>query len=280
MWNVVSADYFRALGTGVLAGREFSAHDDARSKPVVVVNQALANRIWPGQQALGQRLRINLPSGGGEEREVVGVVKTGKYFSLTEEPRPWFYVPLAQHSATWGGLVVHSDGPQAAIFAEVRAEFRKLDPELPVFEVMTLDHLVKDGYVFGPFRMGAQAAAASGIVGLLLAAIGIYGVISYSATERTREIAIRMGLGADRWNVLAMIMRQGMILIGTGVAIGLAAAYALSNVLRKVIFGISPSDALTFIGTTAALVLVGVLACYLPSRRAASVDPMVALRLD
>ena len=276
MWNVIGPSYFRTMGTGVLQGREFSGHDDATSKPVAIVNQALANRLWPNQTVLGQRLRV----GAGEEREVVGVVRTGKYFSLTEEPRPWFYLPLAQQNANWGALVVHSGGPSAVVFAEVREEFRKLDPELPVFEVMTLDHLVKAGYIFGPLNQGAQAAAAFGIVGLLLAAIGIYGVISYSATERTREIAIRIGLGAGRRDVLAMIMRQGMVLIGSGVAIGLSAALALGSLLRKVIFGISPNDPVTLAAVTGALVLVGLLACYLPSRRAASVDPMVALRFD
>ncbi len=277
MWNAVGPQYFSTMGTRLLSGRDFSEKDDENSNPVVVVNQALADRLWPRKSAIGRRLRIGTD---GEMRQIVGVVETGTYFSLSEARRPYYFVPLAQHFSNSGSLVVQSRGSQSAVMTEVREALRVIDPELPVYGVMTLEHLVRDSYVFGPLRVGTEAAAAFGVTGLLLAAIGIYGVISYSVSTRTRDIGIRLSLGASRAEVLGMVMGQGLALISCGVAIGIVGAIGLRGVLHRVVIGVSATDPITF-GSVAGLVIaVGLLACYVPSRRAAGVDLVSALRAE
>ncbi|MGA7410897.1 MAG: ABC transporter permease [Bryobacteraceae bacterium] len=276
MRNVVGPDYFRTMGAAVLEGREFTAHDDDKAQRVAVVNQALAGKLWPGQSPVGQLMKLE----SGETCQVIGVVKTGKYFTLVEEPQPWYYVPLEQQPVSWGSLVVHASGPPAAAIADVRQSFRSLDTGLVVYQVMTMEHLVRDGYLFGPFRFGSQAATAFGIAGLLLAAIGIYGIVSFSASQRTKEIGIRLGLGANRRDVLMMVMRQGLKPILTGVAIGLAVALAGGAFVPKNVLGIQAVDPLLFIAVTALLIAVGLIASYIPSRRAARLDPVNALRCD
>ncbi len=277
LWNVVGPQYFSTMGTQFLRGREFSEKDDANSTPVAVVNHALADRLWPGKSAIGRRFRIGTE---GEIREVVGVVETGKYFSLSEAPRPYYFVPLAQQFSNSGSFVVRSRGPQSAVMTEVRDALRAIDPELPVYGVMTVEHLVRDSYVFGPLRVGTQAAAAFGMTGLLLAAIGIYGVISYTVSTRTRDIGIRLSLGASRAEVLGMVMRQGLALIVCGIGAGIMGAIGLRGLLHKVVIGVSATDPITFATVTGLVILVGLLACYVPSRRAAGVDPVSALRAE
>jgi predicted permease len=276
MRNVVSPGYFRTMGAPLMEGREFTAHDDDKAQQVAVVNQALAAKLWLGQSAIGQLMKLE----NGEIRQVVGVVKTGKYFTLVEEPQPWYYLPLEQQPVTWGSLVVHASGPPAAMIADVRHSFHSLDTELVVYQVMTLEHLVRDGYLFGPFRIGSQAATAFGLAGLLLAAIGIYGIVSFSASQRTKEIGIRLGLGANRRDVLMMVMRQGLTPILTGVGIGLTFAVIGGAFVPKNVLGIQALDLFVFVGVTALLIAVGLLASYIPSRRAARLDPMDALRSD
>lgn len=163
---------------------------------------------------------------------------------------------------------------------EVREALRAIDPELPVYGVMTLEHLVRDSYVFGPLRVATEAAAAFGVTGLLLAAIGIYGVISYAVSTRTRDIGIRLSLGASRTEVLGMVMRQGLALIACGVAIGIMGAIGLRGLLQKILIGVSATDAITFGSATGLVIVVGLLACYIPFRRAAGVDPVSALRAE
>ena len=277
MSNIVGSGYFTTMGSRILDGRDFTDRDDSNSTPVAIVNQAFASRLWPDREALGQKFRI-APT--GEVRQVVGIVQTGKYFALDEPPRPWYFVPLAQQPINWGAVVVHSTAPAADVIAAVRNEFRVMDPELPVYGVMSLDHLVAHSYVFGPPRIGTEMAAVFSTVGLLLAVLGIYGVISYSVAQRTKEIGIRLGLGADRSKVMRMVMRQGLILVALGLAIGLTSALAMGGLIRKALHGLSPADPLTFGAVTALLILVGVAACFLPARTAAKVDPAVALRTD
>ena len=277
MSNIAGPDYFHAMGTRILEGRDFSERDDATRKPVAMVNQAFASRLWPSEQAVGKKFKIQ---GENEPRQVVGVVETGKYFALDETPQPWYYVPLAQQPTNWGALVVHSRAPAQTITAEVREDFRAIDPELPVYGVMTLEHLVGHSYVFGPPRMGTEMAATFSLLGLALAAIGLYGVIAYSVAQRTKEIGIRMGLGASRSTVMRMVMGQGFMLIGCGFAAGLILALLVGSVLRKILYGVNPADPLTFGCVTALLAVVGVAACYLPARSAANVDPAIALRAE
>jgi len=275
MYNVVSPHYFRTAGTRLLAGRDFSEHDDSNSRPVAVVNAAFARHFWPDQPAIGKRFRL----GSNEPLvEIIGIVQTGKYFALGEAPRPLFFLPFWQHPVSNASLMVHSAAPVASVITAVRAQFHALDPELPVYGIMTMKHLIEDSYVFSPYRYGTQFATAFGLAGLLMAAIGIYGVISYSVAQRTREIGIRIGLGADRNRVLAMIMRQGLQLILAGGAIGLALAYTAAALFGHLMSGVKGTDPLAF-GTAGVLILAtGLIASYLPSRAAASVDPVIALR--
>jgi predicted permease len=275
MRNVVGPSYFQTVGAPVLEGREFTAHDTDKTQLVAVVNQALAAKLWPGRPAVGQLMKLD----NGERCEVVGVVRTGKYVTLSEDPQPWYYVPLEQEPSSWGSLVVHASGPPAAAIAGVRKSFRSLDTDV-VYQVMTLEHLVRDGYLFGPFRIGSQAATAFGLAGLLLASIGIYGIVSFSASQRTKEIGIRLGLGAKRRDVLMMVMRQGLAPILAGVVIGLSVAVVGGAFVPKNVLGIRALDPLMFICVSALLILVGLVASYIPSRRAARLDPVDALRCE
>jgi predicted permease len=276
MWNVVGASYFQTMGSRLLQGRDFNEHDDENSLPVAVVNQALANELWAGQSPVGRLMKLE----NGDTLQVVGLVKTGKYVTLGEDPQPWYYQPLAQHPLSAGSLVVQASVPPAALIADVRQTFRSFDREVVVYQVMTMEHLVKDSYLFGPFRTGSQAATVFGLTGLLLAAIGIYGVVSYGASQRTKEIGIRLGLGANRRTVLLMVMKQGLTPILTGVGIGLIAAVAATTLMPRTVLGIQALDPLTFFAVTALLIAVGLAASYLPSRRAARLDPVNALRGD
>ncbi len=274
--NVVGAEYFQTMGSPLLEGGDFTEHDDENARPVAVVNQALANKLWAGRSPIGQLMKLQ----NGETLQVVGLVKTGKYVTLGEDPQPCYYVPLAQHPMSAGSIVVHAQIPPAALMADVRQVFRSLDKEIVVYQVMTMDRLVRDSYLFGPFRTGGEAATAFGLTGLLLAAIGIYGVVSYGASQRTKEIGIRLGLGANRRDVLMMVMRQGLTPILTGVGIGLAIALIATLLMPKTVLGIPALDPLTFIGVTVLLIAVGLLASYIPSRRAARLDPVDALRCE
>jgi len=277
MWNIVSPRYFTTMGSRFVSGREFSDHDDASSKPVAIVNQAFANTLWPGQDAVGKRFRLESRD---EWRQVVGVVQTGKYLQLDEAPQPWYFVPVAQQKVEGGALVVNSDMPPAAAIAEVRKEFRELDPELPIFGVMTLEHLVQQSYAFAPSRIGTEMAMLFSAVALLLASIGLYGVIANSVAQRTKEIGIRLGLGANRAMVIGLVLRQGLVLIGCGLTIGLAAALGLSSLVQRFMYGVNPHDPATFGAVIGLVLLIGLAACYLPSRTAASIDPAVALRTE
>lgn len=277
MWNVISPRYFTAMGTKFAGGREFTDHDDAHAKPVAIVNQAFANALWPGQNAVGKRFRIDSNS---ELREVVGVVRTGKYIQLDEPPQPWYFVPLAQKPQEGGALVVDSALPPAVVISAVREEFRALDPDLPVFGVMTLEHLVQNSYAFGPSRLGTEMAVVFSAVGLLLAGIGLYGVIANSVAQRTKEIGIRLGLGADQGVVIRFVLRQGLVLIGFGLAIGVCAALSVGGLIHRFVYGVNPRDPATFAAVIGLVLLVGLAACYFPSRTAASIDPAVALRSE
>lgn len=277
MWNIVSPRYFKAMGIKFISGREFTDRDDANSRPLAIVNQAFANALWPGQDAVGKRFRLESQN---DWREVVGVVQTGKYLQLDEAPQPWYFVPVAQQKVEGGALVVNSEMPPAVAVSEVRKEFRALDPELPVFGVMTLEHLVQHSYVFGPSRIGTEMAVLFSAVGLILASVGLYGVIANSVAQRTKEIGIRLGLGANRAMVMGLVLRQGLVLISIGLAIGMAAALGIGSLIRRFMYGVNPQDPVTFATVIGLVLLIGLAACYLPSRTAASIDPAVALRSE
>jgi predicted permease len=266
--------YFSTLGIPLVAGRDFNAGDRPGAQRVVIVNQTAARRYWPGEDPLGKRLRF----GEGEWLTVVGVAKDGKYRTLGEEQRPFVYPNNLQQYSAFMTLVVATGGSEQAMLEQVRREIDKLDPNVPIFSISTFSkHL---SIMLFPARLGAALLAAFGTLGLLLAGIGLYGVVAASVARRTREVGIRMSLGAQRWDVLSLVVREGMTLTGIGLALGLGLALLASQLLRNLLYGIGTYDPVTYV--TVALVLGGIAFCanLVPAGRATRVEPVVAIKYE
>ncbi len=275
-WNVVTPGYFAALKAPLVRGRDFTAADRAGSAGVAIINETLAERFWPGRDPVGQTIRTPEDDGRPDTvRTVVGVARNQKYRSLGDGPRNFVYVALRQNYMARVSLMLRSPRGAAAV-QDVRAALRQMNPYLPVVSVQTMEETA--ALSMFPQRVAGGVAASLGAIGLLLTGIGIYGVTAFSVGQRTREIGIRMALGAQRAAVLRMLLRQGMQLAALGAALGLAAALALSHLLESLLFGVSAQDPLTFSGVTGVLLAVALAATLVPARRAARVDPMVALR--
>lgn len=274
----VDPGYLPMFGTILLRGRQLAPTDIESTPQVAIVNETMANLCWPGQDALGKRFHLWR---NGPLIEVVGIAVTGKYVMLSEQPRPFAYLPLAQDYGTPITLVVRTTAAPAGLMNAVRQTAAALDPHLPVYSVRTMDeHLRSSVFALLPLRMGAMLAGIQGVIGLLLAVIGLYAVVSFGVTQRTQEIGIRMALGADRHAVLRLVLRNGMRLAVIGLGIGLVLALGMGFVLSRVLFGISPADPLVFIGITALLIATTLGACYWPARRAMRLDPAVSLRRE
>ncbi|HTH50063.1 MAG TPA: ABC transporter permease [Candidatus Limnocylindria bacterium] len=276
-FNIVAGDYFRALGLPMLRGRDFNAADTASGPPVVIVNEAFARRYWPGQDALGKRI-FQHGANGGTATEVVGVVGTTRSRRLTDAARPAFYFPFTQKPDLALTLAVRTGLEPTGTIAQLRALVKSLDGNIPVFSVRTLAEQ-KDGSL-SLQRMAATLLGGFGVLALLLAGLGIYGVLAYSVSRRTREIGVRMALGAQVADVLELVLRQGIGLAGVGMGIGLAAAFGVTRLLRGFLYEVQPLDPVTFGSVAVLLAAVALFACWLPARRAARVDPMVALRAE
>jgi putative ABC transport system permease protein len=271
--------YFETMGTPILFGREFSEQDQAKSESVVVVNETFVRRLMPGTTLMGAiDKRVSLQSASGPFSRIIGVAKDGKYFSISEDPSPFLWGPLSQNYVTSASLVARTSGNPDASFGAIRNEFRLLDSNLPLFDVKTLAEHMR--LALFPARVAATVLGAFGVVALLLAAIGIYGVTSYAVAQRTREIGIRIALGAQLTDVLKLIVHQGVKLILIGVVLGLLGAFLLTRALTSVLYGVSATDPLVFVLIPALMILVGLLASYLPARRATKVDPLIALRYE
>jgi macrolide transport system ATP-binding/permease protein len=275
-YNIVGPEYFQTLRIPLLSGRAFTVQDGQGAPGVLIVNETFARRFWPGQDPLGKRLSVTGPQ--GTLLEVIGIARDGKYITLGEDPKPFFYLPALQHYNSRVTVLARTAGDPKGMLAGVRQEIRALDPNLPVTEVSTLMEYL--GVSLYPARAAAALLAILGLVALLLASVGIYGIMSYSVGRRAREIGIRMALGAQRRDVLGLVVGQGMKVIGVGVAMGLAGAFALTRFLSSWLYGISATDPVTFAGTPLLLAGVALVASYLPARRAARVDPIVALRYE
>ena len=272
-YNVVSPGYFAAVDMRLLRGRDFTSTDDSSAAGVLIVNQRFVDRFWPGQQAIGKRIRV-----GGSDRTVVGVVATAKYHSLGEPATPYMYMPLAQN---WhGAMVIHirTNSDPAAFAPRLRAEVAALDPDLPLADLRTMNNFL--GIALFPARIVGAVLGMFGLLGLVLAAVGVYGVMSYSVAQRTREIGIRMAIGAAHQQVVRLVMRQGLQLVMLGTVIGLVGAIAASRLLRGVLYGAPSVDVVAFTIVPAILLGVALLAIWIPARRAANVDPIRALRAD
>ncbi len=271
--GTVGPGYLSTMRTRIVAGREFTEQDNATAQPVAIVNQALVDRYWPGQSAIGKRIQIS-----GNWKTVVGVAANGKYRRLVYDPSPLVLLPLAQRYE--GEVILHvrtSSNPEAMAFA-VEQTVHGLNPNLPVFNVTTLRENVRLGSAFE--RIAVTFAGSFGLLALLLAAVGIYGVVAYTAKQRTHEIGIRIALGAAKGDIFRQVLKQGLGLTAIGVAIGLAGSLIVTRFLRSLLFGVGAADWLTFATASVVLCVVALLACYLPARRAASVDPMQALRTE
>ncbi len=271
--GVVGPGFLQTLRTPLVAGREFNDADTADTQPVVIVNKAFVDRYWPGQNALGKRVQM-----AGRWCSVVGVAANGKYRRLIDGPAPLVLVPMMQRYQSLVTLHVRTAGDAMAASSAIDQTIHTLNPDLPLFNVTTLQQNMRIGSVFE--RIAAVFAGVFGLLAMVLAAVGIYGVIAYTTRQRTHEIGIRMALGAGRGDVFRAIVKQGLLLTFAGLAAGLIGSLALTPLLRGMLYGVATNDWLTFATVAGALCLVAVTACYIPARRAASVDPMQALRTE
>ena len=274
--NTVTPEFFDVLRLPIVHGRGFTSHDTQTSTHVVIVNETFARQMWPGQDPIGKRLII--PRFQGRLWQVVGVARDSKYIAVFESPLPHLYFSMKQTPFFMRVVYVRSTAPPEAIAMLVEREIHALDADMPVADAKTLRQIIQGGVGFLLFHIGSVQAGAMGILGLLLAVIGVYGVISYGASLRMREMGIRIALGAEPRNVRALVLRQGTALVGAGIACGLVAAAGVTRTLSKFFVLVGALDVPTFAGVTVALAAIALLACYLPARRAMRADPMVALR--
>ena len=273
--SAVSTDYFKTLGIPLLSGRDFTDRDNESSPAVIIVNETLARRLAPDGNAVGKRLRMDSQ---GNFLEVVGVAKDIKYEQLGEEPLFFGYRPLGQRYQPVLTLHVRTLGDPAGAISQVRAEVKTLDPNLPLTNVMTMQEHMR--LPLAPAKLFAWLSSAFAVLTVLLAGVGLYGVMAYLVSTRTHEIGIRMALGAQTAGIRRLILGQGMRLTFTGIAFGLIAAFAFTRILSSLLYGVSATDPATFIGVVVCLVGVALVACYVPSRRATKVDPLIALRYE
>jgi predicted permease len=273
--QLIGVDYWAAMGTRLIRGREFTALDATGAAPVAIINEGMARRYFPNGDAIGGRLRIGPP--GAPSVEIIGVSQD-VVFNLSGRTRPIVYRPLAQQPTIWVALIVKAAGESQSVAAEMRRVLLSIDPNLPVAEIKSVDEIIS--LQFWPARASAVFLGLFGSLGLLLAAVGLYGVMSYAVSERTREIGVRMALGANPRNVLVLALRQGMVLSLLGAAIGMGAALAVTRLLSGLLYGVTAADPITYLLVPIFLMGVALLACYLPARRAARIDPMIALRQD
>ena len=271
--NVVSPRYFDALNIPVVAGRGFSDRDDGKAPRVAVLNQTLARILWPDESPLGKRVTVN-----GGAAEIVGVVRDIKGRNLFEAPGPMFYLPLFQQYQSNTVLHVRASLPPGALVAALRSEVSALDKDVPIYAVRTMDEHVTA--TLTPQRLLAYLITGFGALALLLAAIGLYGLLAYTVTERTPEIGLRMAIGAHQADVMQLFVADGMKLALAGVILGSLAALGLTPLMRSLVFGISPLDPLTFVVVPVLLLLAALVACSVPARRAARADPKIALRYE
>ncbi|HZS05440.1 MAG TPA: ABC transporter permease [Blastocatellia bacterium] len=275
--RVVDPDYFRTMKIPLLGGRWFTERDTADAPRVMVINETMARRYWPGEDPVGKRVTMR-DWGPPLTGEIAGVVGDVKPDGLDAQVRPMIYWPYPQFPSIFNALVIRTDGDPLSVVAAVKSRIWSVDPEQPVSAVRPMEQLLADSVAqrrFNALLLGLFAALALG-----LAAVGIYGVISHSVAQRTREIGIRMAVGARGGDVLRLVIGQGMTPVLAGVVIGLAGAFALTRLMTTLLFGVNATDPLTFAGGASLLAIVGLLACLVPARRATKVDPMIALRYE
>jgi predicted permease len=273
--NFVDADYFGTMKVPLLRGRGFTEFDNETSTHVAVINQTMAQRFWPNEDAIGKRFQTR-----DSTWQVVGIAQNGKYSQVGEDERPFFYLPLKQNFFSMRTLQVRTSVDPYTLSAPVQQVIKNLDPGLPTFAVVTMNDSLAGVNGFMIFRIGALVASCIGGLGLIMAAVGVYGVVAFAASQRTREIGIRVALGATHAQVLKLVLRQGVWVVIAGTVLGLLATIGVTRGIGSLLVGVSATDPLTFFAATLFLVSVALSACYLPARRAMRVDPVVALRYE
>jgi predicted permease len=275
-FNVIDTDYFKTMQIPILRGRDISPRDTKTSIPVAVVNETMAKEFWPGEDPIGHHFRMK--KSDSPVIEVVGVARYAKYTGIFDAQDSYIYLPESQNYTASRVLHIRTQQRETSLAPEIESLVRSFDPDLPVYDVMSLNVALGGGNGFFLLRAGAIFAGGLGGLSLILSIIGVYGVISYVTSQRTHEVGIRMAIGAQRSDVLRLVLRQGLTLVAIGLAIGLAFSFAATRFLSSLLFQISSVDPTTFGGVSLLLISVAAFACYLPARRATQVDPLIALR--
>jgi putative ABC transport system permease protein len=287
---LTQGDYLAALGLPLVSGRNFTTQDTLNAPPVVVINQAAADKFFPGENALGQRIRLGLPDNllppdaPTEERAwltVIGIVKNHQPVALALPYQPAAFLPLAQgprvsRMLNAQTLMLRTSQDPTTLISAVRQRIHELDPDQPILRIASVDARIADS--LKPQRFSTLLMSLFAALALTLSVVGLYGVLAYTVVQRTHEIGIRLALGAQPGNIVRLVMKQGLLLTLFGMALGLAGAFAFTRLLERLLYGVSATDAPTFIVIALSLMFVALLACWIPARRATKVDPMVALR--
>ena len=271
--NTIDTDFFSTIGVSILRGRDFTDDHREDTMPVAIVNQAMVDRYWPNQDAIGKRFHL---AGESAYRQVVGIARNANYQTLGESPRPCIYVPLRQNFSDSMVLYLRTSSDPTNVLPAAQRVIHDIDPQMPIPDVRTGRKVIQQA--LWSASMGVSMLSLFGLVALVLASIGLYGLLSYSVRQRQREISVRMALGAGRAQVLRLVLGQGMLLVGTGVLIGIALSLLSGRAVSRVLYGVSASDPVSLAGASMVLLTVAGLACYLPARAASRVDPLRGLR--
>jgi putative ABC transport system permease protein len=279
--RTASPEYFESAGIPLLAGRAFAATDRPGSGKVVVVNKTLADRFFPNEDPIGKRIAwsgdiLRFTPFTSEWRTIVGVTGNTQDGGMDAKPRPVVFLPFAQEMAVGGVVVIRADSNASALIAPATRIVHAVAPEAPIERVMTVAQ-IKDQSV-APRRLNAELISLFGSLAVLVAAVGIAGVLAFSVSARVNEIGIRMSLGADRWHVQRMILNEGGVLLAAGLVIGVAVAFLAARVIRGLLFGIAPHDPTTFVAVAATMTVIGIVACWIPAYRASQIDPAITMR--
>jgi predicted permease len=277
-FSVVGPAYFQTMRVPLLRGRAFTESDNGTAPLVAIVNQTMADKFWPRQDPLGKRFSMKSDTDLAKTVQIVGVAGNGKYLFVAEDPTPFVYLPLEQNYNSLRTLQVRSFVRPETLLAPMQAQVHQLAPDLPITEAKTMKLALDNG--LGIFRLGAGVAAAMGAIGLILAVVGIYGIVSFSTAQRTREIGIRMALGGSARDVMRMILQQSVSMVIIGLGVGLLAALGITRLMTQLLIGVSPIDPLTYVMVAGLLSVVAFAACWIPARRATRVDPGIALRYE
>jgi predicted permease len=278
LMNRVDPPYFDTMRVALFRGRGFLDSDNETAPPVAIINQTMASHFWPHEDPIGKNFRMN--SDAAPLVQIVGITADGKYRTVDEDAQPFFYVPLAQSFASKRALQIRTFVPPESLAGPVREQVSELAPNLSVMDIETMSQSLNGALGFLVFRLAAMFAAVLGMIGLILGVVGVYGVVSFTASQRTREIGVRLALGAGSRDILRLVWKQGVRLVIIGVLVGMIAAWSLAQAMAHRLAGVSPTDPVTYIAVTILMSAVGLLACWIPARRAMRVDPMVALRYE